>query len=382
MPEGYTHVRTARKAAETIHYKIQCPAAFAAGANGPDSFFCFEIWKKRAKRRYDLPGLGSRMHEEKTGAFLRSLCANVKTRPQVEYTLGFLSHYAADTVVHPFICAMCAPGQPYAGKGGHGYLEIALDSTLHAEDTGSALVPVDDVSPLPTGEELADITALLHTCLLETYGEDIPVEYLADAFWHTYRLRGLFPSKHGVRRVFFWLVEPLFGGRGFITGHVSPRQLDKRLPDDWTDPFTGEHHDGGLFALLPKAVFRSEQFMGAALLYLTGYEQWQCSTSSVPAMGFNGIAAAFLGGLNPLGTMLASFFIQHITAGGAYVDKSLYCAQISDLISSIIIYLCGFVLFMKHVMNSSIAKREEKAALKAKAAAEQDAANGKGGDQA
>ena len=41
----------------------------------------------------------------------------------------------------------------------------------------------------------------------------------------------------------------------------------------------------------------------------------------------------------------------------------------------------GFT-FMKHVMNSSIAKREEKAALKAKAAAEQDAANGKGGDQA
>ena len=105
--------------------------------NGPDSFFCFEIWKKRAKRRYDLPGLGNRYARGKDRRVLRSLCANVKTRPQVEYTLGFLSHYAADTVVHPFICAMCAPGQPYAGKGGHGYLEIALDSTLHAEDTGS-----------------------------------------------------------------------------------------------------------------------------------------------------------------------------------------------------------------------------------------------------
>ena len=122
--------------------------------------------------------------------------------------------------------------------------------------------------------------------------------------------------------------------------------------------------------------------MGAAMLYLTGYEQWQCSTSSVPAMGFNGIAAAFLGGLNPLGTVLASFFIQHITAGGAYVDKSLYCAQISDLISAIIIYLCGFVLFMKYAMNRSAAKREEKAALNAKAAAEQDASDRKGGDQA
>ena len=106
--------------------------------------------------------------------------------------------------------------------------------------------------------------------------------------------------------------------------------------------------------------------MGAYMLYLTGYEQWQCSTSSVPGMGFNGIAAAFLGGLNPIGTILASFFIQHITAGGAYVDKSMYCAQISDLISAIIIYLCGFVLFMKYAMNSAIARKEEKALLKAK----------------
>ena len=123
--------------------------------------------------------------------------------------------------------------------------------------------------------------------------------------------------------------------------------------------------------------------LGAAMLYLTGYEQWQCSTSSVPGMGFNGIAAAFLGGLNPIGAILASFFIQHITAGGAYVDKSRYCAQISDLISSIIIYLCGFVLFMKYAMNTAIAKREEKAALKEKERAQtpEVSDNGKGGDQ-
>lgn len=122
--------------------------------------------------------------------------------------------------------------------------------------------------------------------------------------------------------------------------------------------------------------------LGASMLYLTGYEQWQCSTSAVPAMGFNGIAAAFLGGLNPFGTILASFFIQHITAGGAYVDKTMYCAQISDLISAIIIYLCGFVLFMKHAMNAGIRKREERAALREKAQSETpDADTEKGGDQ-
>lgn len=100
--------------------------------------------------------------------------------------------------------------------------------------------------------------------------------------------------------------------------------------------------------------------MGAAMLYLTGFEQWQCSQSSVPAMGFNGISAAFLGGLNPIGTIFSSYFIQHITNGGAYVDKSLYCAQISDLISSLIIYLCGFVAFFKFYMNTILSRREAK----------------------
>lgn len=117
--------------------------------------------------------------------------------------------------------------------------------------------------------------------------------------------------------------------------------------------------------------------LGAAMLYLTGFEQWQCSQSAVPAMGFNGIVAAFLGGLSPIGSILASYFIQHITLGGAYVDKSMYCSQISDLISAIIIYLCGFMAFMKYAMNRSIARREEKQAQLA-----QNAENGKGGDQA
>ena len=105
--------------------------------------------------------------------------------------------------------------------------------------------------------------------------------------------------------------------------------------------------------------------LGGSLLYQTGYEQWQCTHSSVPNMGFNGICAAFLGGLNPIGAIFSSFFIQHITSGGAYVDKSLYCSQISDLITSIIIYMCGFVLFLKTAMNNSAARRVERQRLAA-----------------
>ena len=109
--------------------------------------------------------------------------------------------------------------------------------------------------------------------------------------------------------------------------------------------------------------------MGAATLFLSGFEQWQTTQSAVPAMGFNGIAAAFLGGLNPIGSILSSYFIQHITNGGAYVDKTMYSAQISDLISALIIYLCGFVLFFKVSMNGWLDRRAEKR-LRDRAAAE------------
>ena len=114
--------------------------------------------------------------------------------------------------------------------------------------------------------------------------------------------------------------------------------------------------------------------MGGAFLYLTDFEQWSVTQSSVPGMGFNGIAAAFLGGLNPIGTIFASYFIQHITSGGAFVDLSKYSSQISDLISSLIIYLCGFVLFIKYAINMGIARSEEKAKQKAAAANEKGGA--------
>lgn len=42
--------------------------------------------------------------------------------------------------------------------------------------------------------------------------------------------------------------------------------------------------------------------LAASLYYLTGIEHYKIS-SSVPQMGFSGIAVAFLGGLNPIGAI-------------------------------------------------------------------------------
>ena len=101
---------------------------------------------------------------------------------------------------------------------------------------------------------------------------------------------------------------------------------------------------------------------GAAFLYLTGSTPWSIGQTSVPGMGFNGIAATFLGGLHPIGSIFASYFIQHITDGGAVIlDKTQFPAQMSDLITGLIIYSCGFTAFFKMLLNNRKNKKSEKA---------------------
>jgi hypothetical protein len=262
MPEGYTHARLALAAAADAGWTVSSRPAFLAGANGPDMLFCFEAWKPRARRRMDLTAFGERMHVERTGAFLRALEHYAVTPAQRDYFFGFLCHYAADTILHPYVTAVTRCCPPYGGKAGHGYFESALDSYLHKQDTGRAGVPIDDISPPVTGTDLADVTAQLQNAISDVYGVDIPREYLADAFADNCRLRALFCCGP-VRRGFFWLVEPLFGGRGTVTVHLTPAKLrgisrrdTKRgisLPAVWRDAATGEIREENVRQLLDKA---------------------------------------------------------------------------------------------------------------------------------
>ena len=113
--------------------------------------------------------------------------------------------------------------------------------------------------------------------------------------------------------------------------------------------------------ILTMAIAGALAGLGAAMLYLSDFEQWAVTQASVPAMGFNGIAAAFLGGLNPIGAIFSSYFIQHITRGGTSLTSTgVYCSQTSDLITSVIIYMCGFVLFMKQFMIKRLDSRQQK----------------------
>ena len=131
---------------------------------------------------------------------------------------------------------------------------------------------------------------------------------------------------------------------------------------------TGNNHHAAKYAgmkekrniILTMLIAGALAGMGAGFLYLTGIEEWETTVSSLPGMGFNGIAAAFLGGLSPLGSILSALLIQYITTGGGYVDLQVYSSQISGLITSLIIYLCAFAAFFKFLIRNQICRHDEK----------------------
>ena len=277
MPEGYTHIRTAQAAARLAELNIPHEAAFGCGANGPDILFCYRVWRKGAKRGENLPRMGDQLHNENTGLFLRTLLQNADTPAERSYALGFLAHYATDCTIHPYVVHLCKPGQLYGHKGGHGYFEIGLDSWLHKQDTGRGAVRVNDNTPKLFGTELAEVGALLQKGIRAALGLTVSREALADTFWHTRAMRSLFVSHTKIKYILFWLLEPLFGGRGFITGHVTPARLkgtrprDKhKLPKRWVHPFTGEQMQQDINALLEAATRRSAAYMLAAEGYWSG----------------------------------------------------------------------------------------------------------------
>ena len=101
--------------------------------------------------------------------------------------------------------------------------------------------------------------------------------------------------------------------------------------------------------------------LAGACFYLTGYEIYSATKqTSLPGMGFNGIAVAFLGCLNPIGAIFASLFITHINVGGGYLDTTYYTSEIANLISSIIIYLCAFALFIKMILSKIKLRKQAK----------------------
>ncbi len=108
---------------------------------------------------------------------------------------------------------------------------------------------------------------------------------------------------------------------------------------------------------------------GAGLFYLSGGGEWNpLNSTSLPAMGFNGIATALLAGSHPIGTIFSSLFISHITVGGSFLPTKYFPTEIADLISGIIIYLCAFSMLFRGRIEKLLLRDQDKTNVNAEPA--------------
>ena len=108
---------------------------------------------------------------------------------------------------------------------------------------------------------------------------------------------------------------------------------------------------------------------GAGLYYLSSVSEWNpLNSTSLPAIGFNGIPVALLASSNPIGTIFSALFISHVSVGGSFLSTKYYPTEISDLISGIIIYLCAFSMLFRGKIHALLFKNADKTNVNAEPA--------------
>ena len=122
--------------------------------------------------------------------------------------------------------------------------------------------------------------------------------------------------------------------------------------------------------ILSMAIAGALAGFGAGLYYLSNVSQWNpLNSTSLPAMGFNGISVALLASSNPIGTIFSAIFISHISVGGSFLSTKYYPTEISDLISGIIIYLCAFSMLFRGRIHALLFRNADKTNVNAEPAA-------------
>ena len=98
--------------------------------------------------------------------------------------------------------------------------------------------------------------------------------------------------------------------------------------------------------LLAGAIAGGMAALGASMLYLADAARWDVAAASLPAVGYHGVVAAFLGGMNPISVLFAACLLQHLTDGCAWLSRTGLYPGVTDLTSSVFVYLCGLMLFL------------------------------------
>lgn len=269
MPAAITHYLHAKRILEAVRkgepsFHVDGDAFFW-GAQGPDFLFCsrFLPWQ----RGESLSVYGSRLHDLTPSVLFSAIKkyeASHPGEPLRSYILGFLCHYSADRVCHPFVCfgarTLLEEDPSQSEEVFHNQIESALDTITLRYETAQLPLEFPLKRAVPKNESAVKAAAGLYVYLLaELFQKKVSFEQMLEAFRDCRTIFGLLTDRTGFKKN---LVEKLESGKKrSISCHIRP--LSEKEETDYANILNGEwrwppesetYRDESFFALYEKAV--------------------------------------------------------------------------------------------------------------------------------
>lgn len=239
--------------------------AFLWGASGPDVFFCHRVLPFQKAR--SLSCFGSRMHNEPAHRLLNALVEYARAARDdiaMSYALGFITHYAFDSVAHPFVLyfsGQMSYRQPEKHSSiCHNELEAALDSLFLRVEKGVRISRIRLQDAAPIDPEANTVIALsLKSYMKRAYHFQASCTELIQAQkdWHT--SLAVLNDRTGMKRIMVEYAEKAVG----LKPMLSPmfREDHPRLMPDyanlrrrqWFDRVQQQEHSETFFELADRA---------------------------------------------------------------------------------------------------------------------------------
>jgi len=99
--------------------------------------------------------------------------------------------------------------------------------------------------------------------------------------------------------------------------------------------------------------------VGGALMYMNGTGLSMPALPVLAMEGFTGISVAFLGLTNPIGVIFSGIFVSYLFLGGARMQPFGFSFELVNIVISVIIYFCAFVLLVKTNLGRIFLGRKE-----------------------
>ncbi|KPU44062.1 hypothetical protein OXPF_22280 [Oxobacter pfennigii] len=205
MPDIFTHVANGKESIKRLNimedgYCIQPQNIFFLGCMGPDIFLYHNFYPWKANRTVN--ELGDEMHTKNCGDFIVSAFEYIKNEDldekeilddmRVLYFLGYICHYAADRIAHPFVFSRSGvydENNPdtYKLKHAHKIMELSIDYHLARRLYGLDVNKVKMHELLDVGETMPKGIVYIYRKILNGYFGNIVSKLSGDYINESYR---------------------------------------------------------------------------------------------------------------------------------------------------------------------------------------------------